>query len=114
MTAPEGAGGQQDGTQDSGREIAQLVFLRRLVTALTLTMIAGIVTIVAVVVLRFPGPGGQHAIALPEAITLPPGMEAQVFTRGPDWFAVADAQQIAIFDAASGTLLQRIEIRPTP
>lgn len=92
----------------------QLVFLRRLVTALTLSMIAGIVTIAAVVVLRFPGaaPAPVPPLTLPESISLPEGMEALAFTQGPDWWAVASAGEIAIFDAATGALLQRVTIRP--
>jgi len=88
-------------------EPAQLRFLRRLVTALTLVMMGGVVTIVVLIVMRFreiPPP-------LPSEITLPDGARATSFTQGDDWFAVVtDGNEILIYDRVKGSLQQVIEI----
>ena len=87
---------------------ASLKWLRSLVFALTVIMIGGLITVVAVFVTRFPTPG---QISLPETITLPDGAVATAFTLGDGWYAVVTLDNdILVFDAASGALLQRIEI----
>ncbi len=86
-----------------------MVFLRRLVTVLTLTMIAGVVLIIGLIVMSFyavPTP-------LPEAISLPGGAGAVAFTQGPDWYAVVtDRDQILIFDRVTCRLTQTVDITP--
>jgi len=93
-------------------EARNLRFLRVLVTVLTAVMIVGLVTIVALLVIRLqtPAPG---AVSLPETIALPDGAAAHAFTQGRDWYAVVtDDDEILIFDRASGDLRQRIAITP--
>ena len=93
-------------------EPQNLRFLRRLVTVLTATMIVGIVTIIVLMFIRLTAETpAQTAPALPEEITLPEGQTATAVTMGPGWYAVVtDAQEILVFDEASGELRQRVRI----
>jgi hypothetical protein len=85
-------------------------YLRRLVTALTVTMIAGLLVLIALIVIRFRETPAR--LALPEGITLPEGARAAAFTQGRDWFAVVtEDDRILIYDRASGTLRQVVELR---
>ena len=92
---------------------ATLRYLRILVTVLTLTMIGGLITIIALLVIRVPQAVRvvDDPVPLPEAITLPDGMTATAFTRGPDWFAVVTGDdRILILDAETGAVTQTITI----
>lgn len=90
--------------------MANLRYLKWLVTALTLTMIGGFLTIVALFVMRFSDMG---EVGLPDEIVLPDGARATAFTQGADWFAVVtDGDEILIFSRATGTLRQTIGIAP--
>src|SRR4051812_18734565 len=79
--------------------------LRRLVTALTATLIVGVITIVALLVIRLstaPAP-----LALPPEVRLPAGESARAVTLGSDWLAVvtvdpAGVERIRILDRATG------------
>ena len=88
-----------------GPDAAALRRLRALVTTLTAVMILGIITIVALLVIRLPemgrtGGGALASAPLPEALVLPDGARATAFTRGPGWFAVVtDDDRILIYDA---------------
>ncbi len=88
-------------------EPANLRFLRRLVTILTATMIAGVLLIIGLIVIRFydtPPP-------LPEAINLPDGQKAVSFTQGPDWYAiVTEDNRILIYDRVTAQLKQEVRI----
>jgi hypothetical protein len=89
-----------------------LRFLKLLVTALAATMIAGLITIVTLLVIRLP-----HATAalpaLPPAITLPEGARAEAVTFGRGWVAVVtDAGDLLVYDAASGVLRQSLHPGP--
>jgi len=87
-----------------------LKFLRILVTILTATMILGVLTIVALLVMRLNDSRGLPA--LPDQIALPDGAQVQAFTQGEGWFAVVtDLDQILIFDRASGALRQTVDIK---
>lgn len=89
-----------------------LRFLKALVIVLTLTMIGGVITVVAVIVTRMPQ-AIQPLPRMPETITLPDGTRATAFTQGTDWYAVTTADdRILIFDRASGALIQTVAIRP--
>jgi hypothetical protein len=91
-------------------EPANLKFLRRLVTVLTATMILGVLTVIALLVIRLNAPSPQ--MALPEQITLPDGSRASAFTIGSDWYAVVtEDDKILIFDQVTGTLRQTIAVQ---
>ena len=91
-----------------------LRWLKTLVTVLTVTMIFGLLTIVALLVIRLAGPASAPAPAtlqLPASISMPEGHRALSFTQGPDWFAVvSDQNEIFIFDGETGDLRQQITI----
>ncbi len=87
-----------------------LRYLKALVTILTVTMILGFLTIVALFVMRF---SAMNKAELPDEITLPDGAKAQAFTRGDDWFAiVTEDDEILIYGKSTGNLRQRIQITP--
>lgn len=86
-----------------------LRFLKTLVIALAITMIAGVITIVALLVTRLNG----AALPLPETITLPDGAKAQAVTAGNGWYAVVTTDnRILIFDRLTSTLQQEVTITP--
>ena len=96
-------------------EPANLRFLRRLVTVLTATMILGLLTIVALFVIKFMGPVAKP-LTLPTAIALPEGQTAQAVTQGLDWIGVVtiDAggvERIHILNL-DGTPRQVVNITP--
>ncbi|SEL02251.1 DUF6476 family protein [Roseovarius nanhaiticus] len=83
-------------------------YLRVLVTVLTATMIIGFIVIVALFVTRF---GARTDLTLPEAITVPEGAAPVAFTQSAGWFAiVTDADEILIYDRASGELRQTLRV----
>ncbi len=87
-----------------------LRFLKALVTILAGTMIAGLITIIALIVIRFPSVQMLHP-ALPDHIALPAGAQAEAVTLGRGWYAVVtDKDQILIFDAATGALRQTVDV----
>ncbi|MEO1538182.1 MAG: DUF6476 family protein [Pseudomonadota bacterium] len=86
-----------------------LRYLKTLVTVLTLTMIVGIVTIIALLVTRF---SAADDISFPDSITLPDGTVARAFTQGETWYAVVTAEdEILVFSRLTGALSQRIKIK---
>ena len=88
-------------------EPANLRFLRRLVTVLTVVMIAGVLVVIGLLVTRL----NRAAPVLPSEITLPDGAEARAFTQGPDWYAIVTTNdEILIFDRLTGALRQTVEI----
>ena len=96
-----------DDPESTLAEPANLRFLRRLVTVLTVVMIGGVLVVIGLLVTRLYSP----APALPDRITLPAGSSAQAFTQGRDWYAVVtDADEILVFDRLTGALRQRIEV----
>jgi hypothetical protein len=71
-------------------------------------MILGLLTIIALFVIRFWSP---RDATLPETITLPDGARAEAFTQGSDWYAVVTQDdRILIYDRATGQLRQTIAI----
>lgn len=85
-----------------------LRYLKALVTILTVTMILGFLTIVALFVMRF---SAMNRAELPDQITLPDGAKASAFTQGDDWFAiVTEDDEILIYGKTTGNLRQRIQI----
>ena len=90
--------------------MANLRYLKWLVTALTLTMIGGFLTIVALFVMRF---SDMQSVEVPDEIVLPDGARATAFTRGEGWFAiVTEDDEILIYSRVTGNLRQRIRIEP--
>ncbi len=85
-------------------------YLKWLVTTLTVTMIAGFIVLVSVVVMRFNAAG---TVPLPETIALPAGTEAGAITRGPDWLGVVTTDgRILIYGLDGTTLRQEITVAP--
>lgn len=82
--------------------------LRRLVTALTVTLIGGVIAIVALLVIRLSGAAAPPpAPGLPPAIRLPAGETAEAVTLGRGWVAVvtrdaAGRERVRVLDAATG------------
>ena len=78
-----------------------VVYLKRLVTALTATMIAGILTITVLLVMRLgaePPPP-----PLPEDIALPEDARVLSVTYGPGWYLVVTTDgRGLVYDAAGG------------
>ena len=92
---------------DDPVEPANLRFLRRLVTVLTVVMIGGVLVVIALLVTRL----NRDTPILPEQISLPDGARAIAFTQGTDWYAVVTSEdEILIFDRLSGSLRQRVKV----
>lgn len=81
---------------------------------LTLTMIVGVITVVAVIVTRMPQSLSQRP-AVPQGLTLPEGARAQAVTFGTGWTAVVTTDQRILIFGADGTLRQEVPLDlPTP
>ena len=87
-----------------------LRFLKHLVTLLTITMIVGVITVVALLVTRLP----QVAAApvLPAALTLPAGVQARAVTMGTGWIAVVTSDDHILIFETDGKLRQDIALLP--
>ncbi|MCH2163421.1 MAG: DUF6476 family protein [Marinovum sp.] len=84
-----------------------LKFLKALVIVLTLVMIGGVVTVVALLVMRL----GGETPPLPDHIELPGAATAISFSQAADWYAVVtDADEILIFDRLTGELQQTVQV----
>ena len=99
-----------ESSEPGGEEVRNLRYLKWLVTVLTVTMIGGFLTIVALFVMRF---SEMNTAEVPDEIVLPAGAKATAFTRGEGWFAiVTEDDEILIYSRVTGNLRQRIEILP--
>jgi hypothetical protein len=87
--------------------------LKWLVIVLTLTMIVGVITVVAVLVTRIPQVFGGAGGRLPEAIVLPDDAEARAVTFGQGWVGVvvagAGGERFLIY-APDGRLRQAVDL----
>jgi len=93
------------GPHDDTDTPPQLIFLRRLVTVLTATMILGVLLIVALLVIRLNS--APPPLALPDGLTLPDGRAPQAVTFTQTRILVIDSAGILhIHDRATGALLQ--------
>ncbi|MCF6273545.1 MAG: DUF6476 family protein [Rhodobacteraceae bacterium] len=98
-------------------EPKNLRLLRRLVMVLTVVMIGGLLTIVAVIVMQFARTGSPGTeLTLPAEISLPDNESAQAVTFGRGWIAVVtidgdDLERIHIY-SSEGTPRQTIKIEP--
>lgn len=104
---PDGPGGNVADMDSPEALPPSLVRLRRLVTALTLAMIAGFVVLIAALVVRLNAGGPE----LPATLDLPDGARATAFTQGTDWFAVVTQDdRILVYDRLTGRLRQTLRI----
>lgn len=78
---------------------------------LTLTMIIGVITVVAVIVTRMPQ-SFRNSPTLPEAISLPEGTSPRAVTFGTGWTAVVTSDDRILIFNAEGKIRQEIEILP--
>jgi Flp pilus assembly protein protease CpaA len=87
-----------------------LRFLKLLVTTLTATLIIGLITIIALLVIRLPG--RVEPVALPEMLELPEGARPAAITQGRGWIAVVtEDDRILIFDR-DGRIKQEVRVAP--
>jgi hypothetical protein len=94
-------------SSDNGSLPPQLIFLKRLVTALGVVMIAGFLVLIAALVIRL----NADPLPLPDRISLPEGVTATAFTQGTDWFAVVTSDnRILIYDRTTSALRQEVAI----
>ncbi|MEC7763858.1 MAG: DUF6476 family protein [Pseudomonadota bacterium] len=92
----------------TGPDAGLVRYLKWLVTTLTVTMIVGLVVLIAVIVMRLNETPGQ---SFPDQIALPEGTTASAITRGSDWIAVVTSDdRILIFDLTGQTLRQEITV----
>jgi hypothetical protein len=86
-----------------------LRFLKGLVIVLTLTMIIGVITVVAVIVTRMPHSFGAIP-DVPAGLTLPDGVKPQAVTFGKGWTAVVTQDDRILIFSADGVLRQDVPI----
>ncbi|SIN82438.1 hypothetical protein SAMN05444002_0786 [Vannielia litorea] len=84
-----------------------LKWLKRLVTGLTLTMMAGIGVIAALFIIRL---SGSQSPSFPHEIALPPGVKVQAYTAGNGWQAVVTSDSRILIYGTNGTLRQEIAV----
>lgn len=91
-----------------------LRLLKWLVILLTLTMIGGVITVVALLVTRMPQSFTASAPKVPAELSLPDGARPAAVTFGTGWTAVVTTdERILVFDS-NGVLLQEVIIQPPP
>jgi hypothetical protein len=93
--------------------------LRRLVTLLTATLILGVITVVALLVIRLAALRPAAPPMLPAQIILPIGEQTQAVTLGTGWVAVvtrdaAGVERLRVLDAETGAPRAEATIAPTP
>lgn len=82
-------------------------FVKRLVTVLTATMIAGLLVIITLFVIRFREPA---PLALPENLALPAGATATAITTTRDRVIVLTEEGEVFVFAPTGELRQRVRL----
>lgn len=75
-----------------------------------ISMIAGVLALVWVVVTRLPGAMDAARPALPAAITLPTGEPPAAITFGEGWVGVVTAGDQILIYGTDGTLWQQVRI----
>jgi len=84
-----------------------LRFLQRLVTILTVSMIAGILIIAALLAFKLR----SENLFFPEKLTLPDGTKPIAFTQTKDWYAIiSDTNEVLIYKN-DGTLINSITVQ---
>lgn len=76
---------------------------------LTLVMIGGVITVVALLVTRMPQ-ALNGVPRLPEAIQMPEGAKAQAVTFGPGWIAVVTEDGRILLFNTDGRLRQEVRL----
>ncbi|MEM7488210.1 MAG: DUF6476 family protein [Pseudomonadota bacterium] len=92
-------------TEDPGLP-PDLRFLKGLVTVLTAVMIAGVIAIVALLVIRLP----SGAPALPPAFDLPAGTEVHAVTQTPTTWLVVTTDNRLLVLGPDGGLLRALDL----
>lgn len=77
---------------------------------LTLTLILGVITMVAVFVTRMPKTA-RPLPELPATIALPEGTSLRAITFGEGWLAVTTSDDRLLVFSPEGALLQEVRIR---
>ncbi len=91
-----------------------LRLLKWLVILLTLTMIGGVITVVALIVTRMPQAFTASVPKVPEDLQLPQGTAPAAVTFGSGWTAVVTTDdRILVFDG-NGVLRQEVPISIAP
>jgi len=85
-----------------------LRFLKWLVIVLMVTMIAGVITIVGLLVTRMPD--GPATIGLPEGLEMPEGASPAAVTLGTGWIAVVTTDQRILIFGTDGKLRQEVSV----
>lgn len=99
-----------DDTSDKLELPPSLRWLKWLVTALTVTLILGVITIVGLLVTRLPL-GVTPVADFPVSLALPAGAKPEAITRGPGWIGVVTTDGRMFVFAPDGALRQEITIR---
>ncbi|MEM8658791.1 MAG: DUF6476 family protein [Pseudomonadota bacterium] len=94
-------------------EPPRIRLLRRLVTALTLTLTVGMIVIVGLMIWRL-GPATPMP-ALPEAIALPEGERLTGYAQNPEWTVLittdaADTQRLHLVRAGTTDIHQTVTV----
>ncbi|WP_339109348.1 DUF6476 family protein [Thioclava sp. GXIMD4216] len=100
-----------DPISDPDAPVPELRFLKWLVTALAVTMIAGLLTIVTLLVIRFNQPSGNK-LTLPEAISLPDGLQALSLTQQADRIIIVTTDNQVLLFSPDGRLTARTKLAP--
>ncbi|MFE3835534.1 DUF6476 family protein [Pseudogemmobacter sonorensis] len=97
---------------DMGGLPPSLRLLKALVIVLMLSMIGGVIAVVALLVTRLPPSRHAPPPALPDGIRLPEGETAGAVTFGTGWIlVVTESDRILIFDT-DGRLRQDTTLSP--
>lgn len=101
-----GGGGDVSDIEEEPRLPPDLRFLKALVTILTGVMIAGLITIVVLLVTRLPG----AAITVPDRLQVPAGAEVLAVTQAPGlWLATTADGRLLLF-APDGTFRRAVPL----
>jgi hypothetical protein len=90
-----------------------LRFLKALVITLTITMIAGVITVVGLLVTRMPDSLASGP-ALPGELALPAGTKAQAVTMGTGWIGVVTNDNRILIFTPDGKMRQEIAVTAVP
>lgn len=105
-----------DGTDQPAQDTAplpELKFLKTLVTVLAGTMIVGLITVIALLVIRL-GPQNAAPFALPAQVTLPEGTTAQSVSMSAERIVVlTNDDRVLVFDL-QGAPLGSVKLSPAP